>query len=112
MSGCLGALTIPTDLIWKVEGLEKKPTDPNYANDWIKNKIAHTWTPFYALIGFGVGFSILINKVCFSTLGENVTHDIRSDLYKGILKKNIGWFDLPLNTKLSQPPFLFNQCSS
>ena len=33
----------------------------------------------------------------FSTLGEHVTFLMRGDLYKGILEKNIGWFDHPMN---------------
>ena len=34
-----------------------------------------------------------ISKFAFSYLGENVTLRIRFDLYKSILRKNIGWFD-------------------
>lgn len=34
-----------------------------------------------------------ISKFSFNLLGENVTLKIRFDLYRSILRKNIGWFD-------------------
>ena len=44
-----------------------------------------------------MGASIFINKTSIAQVGENVTHGVRKDLYRGILRKNIGWFDLPVN---------------
>nr|AOQ25828.1 ABC transporter B family member 1 [Moneuplotes crassus] len=36
-------------------------------------------------------------KLSFGILSENMTKSIRRDLYKAILKKHAGWFDLPEN---------------
>ena len=44
-----------------------------------------------------IGLSHFISKASYSALGENVTHGVRKDLYKKILEKNIGWFDLLVN---------------
>jgi len=42
-------------------------------------------------------WTYLIGGKSIGTLGENVTLGVRSHLYDNILRKNIGWFDLPEN---------------
>lgn len=32
-------------------------------------------------------------KFCFGVVGENITLNIRGQLYSSLLKKNMGWFD-------------------
>jgi hypothetical protein len=50
------------------------------------------------LILAGIMFIGYLGKsYLFSYLGENVTLKIRTMLYKAILEKNIGWFDLQEN---------------
>jgi len=44
---------------------------------------------------FAAGY---VQKIFFSLLGEKVTIDIRMLLYKKILSKNIGWFDMRENS--------------
>jgi len=39
------------------------------------------------------GIGNFTQKYSFSTLGNNVTHKVRTILYSSILQKNIGWFD-------------------
>jgi ATP-binding cassette subfamily B (MDR/TAP) protein 1 len=34
-----------------------------------------------------------ISKVAFGIVGENITINVRSDLYSSIIKKHIGWHD-------------------
>ena len=36
----------------------------------------------------------MVKSYLFMVLGENVTIKVREVLYKAILEKNIGWFDL------------------
>jgi ATP-binding cassette subfamily B (MDR/TAP) protein 1 len=49
----------------------------------------------YCLIGCAAAQLLFgfVSKHFFGTLGENVTLQIRKDLYNSILRKNIGWFD-------------------
>jgi len=59
-----------------------------YVNDNVDNYV-------WIICGMG-GLTLLfsfISKFSFSLLGENVTLKIRFDLYRSILRKNIGWFD-------------------
>lgn len=46
------------------------------------------------------GAFLLVSSQIFSfgILGENLTLLIRTDLYKSIIKKHIGWFDHPDNS--------------
>ena len=97
MAGVLATLTAPKELIWKLDGLKEEPKDKEYANNWIKTEITAKWVVFYGILGAVTGLAIFINKSSFTTMGENVTHGVRTDLYRGILKKHTGWFDLPVN---------------
>lgn len=36
---------------------------------------------------------IFITKKSFSVVAENITLNVRADLYKQILKKHVGWHD-------------------
>jgi hypothetical protein len=59
-----------------------------------------------------------ISKKIFGTLGNNVTYQVRSILYKKILEKNIGFFDFPehgtsvLTSTMSSDTHLINGAGS
>jgi ABC-type multidrug transport system fused ATPase/permease subunit len=50
------------------------------------------------VVSVSVFCSGFVQKILFSSLGEKVTIEIRMLLYKKILSKNIGWFDLRENS--------------
>lgn len=62
--------------------------------------------------------SYVIKSYLFTVLGENVTIQIRELLYKSILEKNIGWFDLQenqssvLTSAMAQESAIINGASS
>ena len=47
----------------------------------------------FLLLVFGIGITQFIQKYIFYYAGENLTYDIRNLLYKGIIYKEISWFD-------------------
>jgi ATP-binding cassette, subfamily B (MDR/TAP), member 1 len=56
------------------------------------------WT--YVLIGLG-GFAFIVTyiyKSLFGYLGENMTLAMRKKLFKSIIHKHVGWFDLKENS--------------
>lgn len=42
-------------------------------------------------------FSAFSSKLSFGVVGENITHNIRKQLFRKILEKHQGWFDLREN---------------
>ena len=54
-------------------------------------------TALYSLLTFCIGLAafigVTINKYSFGSLGENVTLSVRKDLYKAILRKDVGFHD-------------------
>jgi ATP-binding cassette subfamily B (MDR/TAP) protein 1 len=42
---------------------------------------------------FLIGLVGFLQKYIFSYIGENLTYDVRNELFKGILYKSISWFD-------------------
>ena len=56
------------------------------------------YTLLIVAVAVSVGVAGWIQKYFFSLLGENVTFQIRKDLYATILRKNMGWFDLRENS--------------
>ena len=72
------------------------------------------------MIGLGAGLGVFhfIQKLSFGSLGNNVTLQVRKELYTNILQKHIGWFDerenapSVLNTILSSDTALINGVSS
>ena len=53
-----------------------------------------TWSVIFALLCLGIGVSTFIQKICFAIGGENLTYNLRVKLFKALLHKSIGWFDL------------------
>jgi ABC-type multidrug transport system fused ATPase/permease subunit len=51
------------------------------------------WSGLVACVGLLMFVSLTGSKWAFGILGENVTFHIRRDLYKAILRKNIGFHD-------------------
>jgi ATP-binding cassette subfamily B (MDR/TAP) protein 1 len=43
-------------------------------------------------------FAMAIGKSLFGVVGENLTKSVRVELYKSLIIKNIGWFDLKENS--------------
>ena len=70
---------------------ELVPTTKSY-NDYVNDNVNKYVWQIGAMGGLTLLFSF-ISKFSFSLLGENVTLKIRFDLYRSILRKNIGWFD-------------------
>ena len=42
---------------------------------------------------FGIGFVAFLQKYIFLYVGENLTYDVRKELYQGIIYKHLSWFD-------------------
>jgi ATP-binding cassette, subfamily B (MDR/TAP), member 1 len=51
------------------------------------------WILTMFLLSFVVAFCFFVTKKAFSTVAENITINIRTNLYKSILVKHIGWHD-------------------
>jgi ABC-type multidrug transport system fused ATPase/permease subunit len=51
------------------------------------------WCGMFLLLVLGLGLFFFIQKYIFFIAGENLTFDIRNLLYKGIIFKDISWFD-------------------
>ena len=47
----------------------------------------------FLLLVFLIGITYFIQKYIFAYAGENLTFDVRNLLYRGILYKNVAWFD-------------------
>lgn len=50
------------------------------------------------LIGFIALITHFTEKFCFGCLAETMSRNIREECYESILRKQVGWFDLPENT--------------
>jgi ATP-binding cassette subfamily B (MDR/TAP) protein 1 len=66
----------------------------NYKNGegWLEEEISK-WAIIMTIAATANGIGVFTQKISFSTLGNNVTVEIRKILYSNILQKNIGWFD-------------------
>jgi ABC-type multidrug transport system fused ATPase/permease subunit len=51
------------------------------------------WCGLFLLLIFCIGIFGFLQKYLFMYVGENLTFTVRNDLYKGIIYKNIAWFD-------------------
>ena len=51
------------------------------------------WVIAMALLAFVTPFVIMVKVYSFSRLSENVTYEVRRNLYLNILRKHMGWFD-------------------
>jgi len=51
------------------------------------------WCGLFLLLVFCIGIVSFLQKYVFMYVGENLTFDVRFALYKGIIYKNIAWFD-------------------
>jgi ABC-type multidrug transport system fused ATPase/permease subunit len=51
------------------------------------------WSGMFLLLVLCLGIFFFIQKYLFFYAGENLTFDIRNLLYKGIIYKDISWFD-------------------
>jgi ATP-binding cassette subfamily B (MDR/TAP) protein 1 len=81
LSKMLSLLTLPLEYWRATEG-------PDYVKDNINYYCF--WMLVIALLS---GIGSFLQRYMFGTLGNNVTTQVREKLYKGILEKNIGWFD-------------------
>ena len=55
------------------------------------------WSLYMLLVSLVSLFAIFFTRFCFGIVGENITKNMRENLYFSILKKSIGWFDLKEN---------------
>lgn len=51
------------------------------------------WCGLFLALVVGIGIFSFLQKYLFTYVGENLTYDVRVDLFKGIVYKNIAWFD-------------------
>ncbi len=58
---------------------------------------SNTWCLGMLICALVALFAMAIGKSLFGVLGENLTKSIRIELYKSLITKNIGWFDLKEN---------------
>ena len=51
------------------------------------------WCGMFLLLCFCIGLLSFLQKYLFMYVGENLTFDIRNQLYQGIIYKQLSWFD-------------------
>jgi hypothetical protein len=51
------------------------------------------WFIFFTCLCFFIGVLIGTEKMIFGISGENLTHSVRKVLFKGIIFKQVCWFD-------------------
>jgi len=52
------------------------------------------WVGWIAIIGLTELLTGFIGKFMFVVVGENITYNVRKDLYVAILQKHMGWHDI------------------
>lgn len=62
-------------------------------NQILMRKTINNWILAIFLLSIAIFIGYLIAKKAYSTIGENITLNIRKDLYTSILKKHLGWHD-------------------
>ena len=84
------SLSFPTlgFVIGKVQmTLVTSDTNPNWIEE--KNEILL----YFLFLCIGIGLMTAIEKSMFGVTGENLTYNVRRDLIRGIIFKQIQWFD-------------------
>lgn len=108
-------LSIPVEYI--MAELVSKGKDPSEWKTELKDDCERL-ALLLTLLGAATFVSYVIKSYLFTVLGENVTIQIRELLYKSILEKNIGWFDLQenqssvLTSAMAQESAIINGASS
>lgn len=51
------------------------------------------WLGMLLIVSVASFIATYFQKVSFGVLAENMTKDIRKDLFKSIIRKHVGWFD-------------------
>jgi len=51
------------------------------------------WLGCFIALAFGIGFFNGIEKIMFGMTGENMTYNVRKELMRGIMFKQLCWFD-------------------
>ena len=64
-----------------------QPQSPNYHHD------RDLWCGMFLILVVMIGVCSFLQKYLFMYVGENLTFDIRNQLYKGIIYKHLSWFD-------------------
>jgi len=65
----------------------------NYADDVKMRKDVNFWCLIMFLSAIAAFICTFISKTAFGIVGENITLNVRSDLYTEIMKKHMGWHD-------------------
>jgi ABC-type multidrug transport system fused ATPase/permease subunit len=65
----------------------------NYNDPSLMRKTINNWILALFIVAIFSLIAVFIAKRAFSAVGENITLNIRKDLYTQILKKHIGWHD-------------------
>ena len=88
--------------------LMSKMTDSFYFTDTSKMMDVTRWYAFYFfLLGLGAGTAVLLRSGLLAIAGEEMVQRVRGDLFKAIMRQEIGWHDREANaagvlqTKLS-----------
>lgn len=61
-----------------------------------KSQLRHDvdkWALLMLICGIGGFVFTFISKLAFAAVGENITINIRTDLYGNVLQKHMGWHD-------------------
>jgi len=56
-------------------------------------KQVNTMCGYILIIAIMSGIGATLGKCFFAVTGENITMNVRINLYKSMLRKNLGWFD-------------------
>ena len=62
-----------------------------YNPDWVEEK--NEVLLYFLGVCFGIGIMTAIEKSMFGVTGENLTYNVRRDLIRGIIYKQVQWFD-------------------
>ena len=79
---------------------------------------AKMWILFTLLLGVGAFIATYTYKVMFGVIGENLTYGVRQKLFRSLIYKHVGWFDVKkhstgtLTTLLSEDVQALNGAST
>ena len=51
------------------------------------------WSMYWFFICLGIGIVAGVEKILFGVMGEKLTYEVRKELLRGIIYKQLSWFD-------------------
>lgn len=76
------------------------------------SEVMNPWAGYLAIIAVGMLFAVTIKQIMFGYVGENITMNIRRDVYQSVMRKHMGWHDDRKNNSGIISAILSGDCSS